>query len=35
MSPEALERALKDAEAEGKLPKAVIIVHLYGQTASR
>lgn len=33
MSPEALERALKDAEEEGKLPKAVIIVHLYGQSA--
>ncbi len=33
MSPEALERALKDAEQEGKLPKAVIIVHLYGQSA--
>lgn len=33
MSPKALERALKDAQAEGKLPKAVIIVHLYGQSA--
>lgn len=33
MSPEALERGLKDAEQEGKLPKAVIIVHLYGQSA--
>src|SRR5699024_8690263 len=33
MSPEALERALKEAKAEGKLPKAVITVHLYGQSA--
>jgi len=33
MSPEALEQALKDAEQEGKLPKVVIIVHLYGQSA--
>ena len=33
MSPEALERALTDAKEEGKLPKAVIIVHLYGQSA--
>src|SRR5690625_4287165 len=33
MSPEALERALTDAKAESKLPKAVIIVHLYGQSA--
>lgn len=33
MSPEALERALTDAKAEGKVPKAVIIVHLYGQSA--
>jgi len=33
MSPQALERALKDAEREGKLPKAVIVVNLYGQSA--
>lgn len=32
MSPVALERALKDADAEGRLPKAVIIVNLYGQS---
>lgn len=34
MSPQALERALHDAEKEGKLPKAVIVVHLYGQSAN-
>lgn len=33
MSPEALEKAFLDAESEGKLPKAVIIVNLYGQSA--
>jgi pyridoxal phosphate-dependent aminotransferase EpsN len=33
MSPRALERALMDAVIEGKLPKAVIVVHLYGQSA--
>src|SRR5699024_8263754 len=33
MSPVALERALQDAKANGKLPKAVIVVHLYGQRA--
>ncbi|GGD73301.1 aminotransferase class I/II-fold pyridoxal phosphate-dependent enzyme [Paenibacillus nasutitermitis] len=33
MSPQALETALKDAELEGALPKAVIVVHLYGQCA--
>ncbi|AMA71676.1 MULTISPECIES: DegT/DnrJ/EryC1/StrS family aminotransferase [Aneurinibacillus] len=33
MSPGALERALRDAEAEGALPKAVVIVNLYGQSA--
>ena len=33
MSPQALERALKDAKSNGKLPKAVIVVHLYGQSA--
>jgi pyridoxal phosphate-dependent aminotransferase EpsN len=33
MSPQALARALKDAAFDGKLPKAVIIVNLYGQSA--
>jgi len=33
MSPEALKRAMVDAEQEGKLPKAVIIVNLFGQSA--
>src|SRR5690625_4616447 len=33
MSPEALERALEDANEQEKLPKAVIVVHLYGQSA--
>ncbi|QDQ01320.1 aminotransferase class I/II-fold pyridoxal phosphate-dependent enzyme [Lysinibacillus fusiformis] len=33
MSPQALVRAFKDAEQAGKLPKAVIIVNLYGQSA--
>lgn len=33
MSPQALERALLDAKNEGKLPKAIIVVHLYGQPA--
>ncbi|SIT73562.1 DegT/DnrJ/EryC1/StrS family aminotransferase [Edaphobacillus lindanitolerans] len=33
MSPNALKRAFKDAEQEGRLPKAVIIVNLYGQSA--
>ena len=33
MSPNALERALIQAEKENKLPKAVIVVHLYGQNA--
>src|SRR5690625_7166174 len=32
MSPEALERALADAKSNNKLPKAVIVVHLYGQS---
>ncbi len=34
MSPAALECALIDAERLGKLPKAVIIVNLYGQSAN-
>ncbi len=33
MSPTALKRALEDAELEGRLPKAVIVVNLYGQSA--
>jgi pyridoxal phosphate-dependent aminotransferase EpsN len=33
MSPRALRRAFDDALAEGQLPKAVIIVNLYGQSA--
>lgn len=34
MSPFALERALAEAKANNKLPKAVIIVNLYGQSAN-
>jgi pyridoxal phosphate-dependent aminotransferase EpsN len=33
MSPVALERAFKQAELENRLPKAVIVVNLYGQSA--
>ncbi|WP_078595879.1 DegT/DnrJ/EryC1/StrS family aminotransferase [Evansella clarkii] len=33
MSPDALERALIEAGLRGKLPKAVIVVNLYGQSA--
>ena len=33
MSPQALEQALENAELEGRLPKAVIVVNLYGQSA--
>ncbi|WP_223830078.1 DegT/DnrJ/EryC1/StrS family aminotransferase [Paenibacillus arenilitoris] len=33
MSPQALKAALEEAEREGTLPKAVIVVHLYGQSA--
>jgi dTDP-4-amino-4,6-dideoxygalactose transaminase len=33
MSPQALERALADARKSGVLPKAVIVVNLYGQSA--
>nr|WP_249853187.1 aminotransferase class I/II-fold pyridoxal phosphate-dependent enzyme [Bacillus subtilis] len=33
MSPTALERALEEAKRNGKLPKAVIAVNLYGQSA--
>ena len=34
MSPTALERAFHDAKKNGKLPKAVMIVNLYGQSAN-
>jgi pyridoxal phosphate-dependent aminotransferase EpsN len=33
MSPIALERAFEEAKREGQLPKAVIVVNLYGQSA--
>jgi len=33
MSAPALERALEAARRDGKLPKAIIVVHLYGQMA--
>jgi dTDP-4-amino-4,6-dideoxygalactose transaminase len=33
MSPSALEDAFRDARANGKMPKAVIVVNLYGQSA--
>jgi pyridoxal phosphate-dependent aminotransferase EpsN len=33
MSPQALEQALEDAAQEGRLPAAVIVVNLYGQSA--
>lgn len=33
MSPQALERGLKEAKQNGRLPKAVIVVNLYGQSA--
>ncbi len=33
MSPVALKKAFEEAEKDGKLPKAVIIVDLYGQSA--
>lgn len=33
MSPRALSRAFREADASGRLPKAVIVVHLYGQSA--
>ncbi|MGP4074894.1 aminotransferase class I/II-fold pyridoxal phosphate-dependent enzyme [Halobacillus sp. K22] len=33
MSPQALERALIEAKKKGNLPKAIIVVHLYGQPA--
>jgi dTDP-4-amino-4,6-dideoxygalactose transaminase len=34
MSPRALERALRDAAKANKLPRAVMVVNLYGQTAN-
>ncbi len=33
MSPQALEKAFRDAALKGMLPKAVIVVNLYGQSA--
>jgi pyridoxal phosphate-dependent aminotransferase EpsN len=33
MAPNALKRALKEAALKGELPKAVIVVNLYGQSA--
>jgi dTDP-4-amino-4,6-dideoxygalactose transaminase len=33
MSPEFLEKAIKDRITKGKKPKAIILVHLYGQPA--
>ncbi|MFC5406788.1 DegT/DnrJ/EryC1/StrS family aminotransferase [Cohnella soli] len=33
MSPGALRRAFEEADRKGRLPKAVIVVHLYGQSA--
>lgn len=33
MSPQALALALEEADKQGRLPKAVIVVNLYGQTA--
>lgn len=33
MSPRALLKAFKNLEAKGKMPKAVIVVNLYGQSA--
>jgi pyridoxal phosphate-dependent aminotransferase EpsN len=33
MSPLALARALKDSEVNGKLPKAIVVVNIYGQSA--
>lgn len=33
MSPEALLKALKEAEASKTLPKAIVVVNLYGQSA--
>lgn len=33
MSPVALEKAFKDYEKKGEMPKAVIVVNLYGQSA--
>lgn len=33
MSPEFLEEAIKDRISKGKIPKAIIVVHLYGMPA--
>lgn len=34
MCPKALEKALQYFDDQGKLPKAIIVVHLYGQSAN-
>lgn len=34
MSPQALDHALHDAAQAGELPKAIIVVHLFGQSAN-
>ena len=34
MCPEALETAIKQCQAKGKQPKAIIVVHLYGMPAN-
>lgn len=34
MSPLALKKAFQDAEKQGQMPKAVIVVHLYGQSCN-
>ena len=33
MSPSALESALRDSEANGRLPKAIVVANIYGQQA--
>ncbi|MFQ5444646.1 MAG: DegT/DnrJ/EryC1/StrS family aminotransferase, partial [Nitrospinales bacterium] len=33
MSPDALQRAFVDAEKRGQIPKAVVVVNIYGQNA--
>ncbi|HEY9661154.1 MAG TPA: aminotransferase class I/II-fold pyridoxal phosphate-dependent enzyme, partial [Allocoleopsis sp.] len=33
MNPDLLQTALKQRDQQGKLPKAVLLVHLYGQSA--
>lgn len=33
MDPDLLAEALQERAAQGRLPRAVVVVHLYGQTA--